>query len=355
MPSIPVAITINTTIVSPTATSAGWGAGALIGTSTATAKNTPKRYTSLAALQTDHGTDTAVGIAAKSAFAQGIAELYAVSVSVADTTPTAAEITAALNSLADVVASQNLGAVALAGIHSDAPTLTAALKTWAEANRIIFAVSNPAGETVEDIIAAAEALDTEYGIFLAHATTGDMADDVGAALLGVIVSADPGDTLAWDAINLSGIGKYTAADGAALEAARVNYVIDLENNGQLRLSNDLSLTSDADAVVQYIDILISRAYTERRIRDAIARYRIDTRKLPYTQAGIDTIRSLLVSALAELADTEQVLADYTVSMPALADIPAETIKSRILPNIAIRVKLAGNMQEFVINLTLEAI
>ena len=42
-------------------------------------------------------------------------------------------------------------------------------------------------------------------------------------------------------------------------------------------------------------------------------------------------------------------------MPDLASLSAETIKSRVLPGIKIHVRLAGNMQEFMIDLTLEAI
>lgn len=355
MPSIPVAITINTTIIPPTASSTEWGVGALVGTSTADTKNTPKRYVSLASLQEEHGPDSALGKAAKSAFAQGISQVYTVSVAVASDTPTPEELMAALDSLADVVASQTLGAVALAGIYSDSPTLTTVLKTWAETNALIFAVSNPAGAAVSEIISAAEALSSENGIFLAHATSGEETEDVGAALLGVITTAEPGDTLAWDEIILQDVGKYTASEGKTLELAHVNYAIDLENNGTIRLSNDYSLTSDPDSVVQYIDILISRTYTVRKIRSAIARYRIDHRKLPYTQAGIDTVRSILVAALAELTDVDQVLSTYEVVMPDLASLSAETIKSRVLPGIKIHVRLAGNMQEFMIDLTLEAI
>lgn len=353
MPDINQAITVNVTVVQPTSSMTGWGAGALVGISEYATKNTAKRYTSLSTLIADHGDDSPVGRAAASAFAQGIASIWAVSMRAAGSTPTATEASNALNALLEV-SIEPISAACLAGIYSDNAALTAALKQWADDNDKIFVVTNPKGATVSAITTAAAALASHRGMFVAHntAASADFNDDIAAAALAALLIAKPGDTLMWAAISTaSSTGQYLKADQFTLEANSVNFIIDLQNNGQQRLSNDLTLAT-APADPKFIDITISRKYITDAIQNAIAEYRITSRKIPFTDAGIEYVRSIIIAALEALA-ANGVLAEYSVTMPALADISAEDKTARKLSGILIHCVLAGNIHEFAINLTLE--
>ncbi len=356
MPTITQAIIVNTTVTSPSETNAGWGIGVLVGLSSAVTKNTAKQYTSLADLQTDHGADTDLGIAGASAFAQGIESIYVVSIDAAAATPTPTEVTAALNAILNAENAGTIKAVALAGIYSDSTTLTAALKTWADANDRIFVVANPIAATVSSIATAAEALASNRGFFVAHntAANADMTDDPGAAALGVLMSVDPGDTLAWAKIIITGVDDYLPADVATLEAARVNCIADLQNTSVMRFTNGLSLTDDADDPNQFIDTTISRMYITDAYRNGLATYLLSNGKVPYTAAGIEFVRSNLIATSAQLK-TQGVIENYTVTMPKITEISTAARASRILPNIYIWCNTPGNMQDFLINLTMEVI
>lgn len=356
MPTITQAITVNTTLISPSETNAGWGVGALVGISTAATKNTAKQYTSLAALKTDHGTDTDIGLAGASIFAQGVESVYTVSIDAVAATPTPTELTAALNAILNAENAGNIKAVALAGIYSDSSTLTAALKTWADANDRIFVVSNPIAASVGGIVTAAEALASNRGFFAAHNTAADAesTEDPAAAALGVIMSADPGDTMAWAQINISGVDDYLPTDVATLEAARVNCIADLQNTSVMRFTNGLTLTTDPQDPAQYIDTTITRMYITDTLRNRIAAYRLSVRKVPFTTAGIEYVRSELIAAMAEL-EAAGVISDYAVTMPRISDISAAAKSSRILSGVSVWCATPGNAQEFVINMTMEAI
>ena len=356
MPTINEAILVNTTVISPSQTYAGWGIGALVGASTATAKNTPKAYTSLSALTADHGATTDLGYAGASAFAQGVESIYAVAVDVAGTDPTAAEITAALDTLLTAQNAGSIKAVVLAGIYSDSPLLTAALKTWANENDKIFVVTNPKGATVSEITTAAEPLSSARGFFAAHntpITETSFVDDVGAAALGVITTTTPGETVSWAKIILPGVGIFADGDIATLEAARVNCVDDLENTSIIRLTNDLTLTTTPTDPAQYIDTIITRMYVTDTIRNALVQNRLSTRKIPYTAAGIEFVRSAIIAAMDQIVAEDVITSEYTVTMPNIADIDSETKMARRLTGIYVTCQESSNMQEFTINLTLE--
>ncbi|PKG32191.1 hypothetical protein, partial [Methanoregula sp.] len=191
MGNIPDAIKINASVVPATRFVTQWGTPAIVGESTYATKDTPKLYTSIDAVKTDHGTSSKITVAATAIFAQGVRRLYAVAINAATPgTPTATEVETALATLDTYATSRLINGVCLAGIESDESALTAKLKTFADTNNVIFTVTNPNGATVANITSATPALSSANGFFLAHADS-DQAGDVAAVALGLLMALKP--------------------------------------------------------------------------------------------------------------------------------------------------------------------
>lgn len=351
MPSIPAAITITTSIVSPTVTQTGWGTGAIVGVSTATDKNTPKLYTSLESLTSEHGATSPVGMAGAAAFAQGIRQIYTVSVSGSPSPINPLDLGSALSSLGDLVLANSVRLVCLAGITADQTALMTPLTSFADRVDVVFVVTNPANASISAITTAASAISSPHGMFVAHATA---IGDVAAAAMAALSLTPPGTTAKWREI--SGIttpGSFTSAAQETLETAHVNYLTDLQNNGTIRLSNDLSL-APANNPAAYIDITIARIYLTDQLRSDLANYLISTSHVPYTSVGIEYIRSVILATLARLVNNG-IITEYTVTMPNIADIPSADIQSRQLSGIHVWARLPGSIHTLDIDLTLEAI
>ncbi len=97
-----------------------WHIGAIVGISNYATKNKPVLYRSVLGVINDHGTDSPIANAARAYFAQRAKKLYVVSAKIADPEhPTASEIEAALNSLANLVLNRRVHGVSLAGFTAD--------------------------------------------------------------------------------------------------------------------------------------------------------------------------------------------------------------------------------------------
>ena len=351
MGSIQDAIVIDVSVVSVDTTRTMYGTPAIVGESTYSTKDSPKKYTSLAAVGTDHGTSSKIYTAAKAIFAQGCKNLYAVSMTVATAgSPTATEVETALATLANYAKNRLIHGVCLAGISSDSTTLTAKLKTFADTNRVIFTVTNPNGATVAEITAAAPALSSANGYFLAHADT-NQTGDVAAAALGLLSVLKPWVSPYWKEIVVGVDTFFTPDDGPTLEAARANYVIDLGDD-VTRMSQAITTKDDGDP--KFIDITRTKYYVAQVLQNAIAQYRIATEKIPYTATGLKYIAGEIKGAMESLVSLGA-LSEYTVTMPDIDDIDASDKADRRLTGVVIWARNAGDIQEFTIPLTLEAI
>lgn len=351
MGTIPDAIVINASVVPATKIVTSWGVPAIVGESTYTTKDTPKVYTTIDAVKTDHGNSSAITVAATDIFAQGIRKLYAVAISAATPgTPTADEVEDALDALSTYATGRLINGVCLAGIGSDKTTLTAKLKTFADAHNVIFTVTNPNGATVSEITATLAALSSANGFFLAHADS-DQAGDVAAAALGLLMSLKPWVSPYWKEIETDIDTFFTLSQGPVLEAALANFVTDL-GDGVTRVSQ--GLTTQAAGNPKFIDITRTKYYLVAALQNAIASYRMATEKIPYTSAGLKYIEGELKAACENVKNLGAI-SEYTITMPKIEDIPSEDIQNRRLSEVYVWAKLAGELQEFDLNLTLEAI
>ena len=351
MPSIPNAITVTVNVVPATSHLTQWGVPAIVGESTYATKNTPKLYASLTEVKTDHGDTSAVTIAATAIFAQGVRRLYAVAATVSEAgSPTAAEIETALATLTNYAKNRLVHGVCLAGIYSDDADLTAKLKAFADAKSLIFTVTNPAGASAATIAGATEALSSPTGFYLAHADA-EYTGDIAAAALGVIMALKPWVSPFWKAIDCDVAAYFDPDDEPTLEAAEVNYVTDL-GDGVNRISN--ALLTQTDGNPKYLDITRTKYYLVAAIQDAIASYRMATEKIPFTPAGLKFIEGEIIETM-ERVKAAGALSSYRVTMPDFDQIPTEDLDDRRLSGILIWARMAGEIHEFALNLTLEAI
>lgn len=351
MGSIQDAIVISVSVVSVDATKTMYGIPAIVGESTYSTKDSPKKYTSLATVGTDHGTSSKIYTAAEAIFAQGCKYLYAVAISAATPgSPTATEVETALATLALYAKNRLIHGVCLAGIHSDSTTLTAKLKTFADTNSVIFTVTNPDNATVSQITTAAAALSSANGYFLAHADT-NQTGDIAAAALGLLSVLKPWISPKWKELTVDVNEFFTPTDVVSLEAAHINGVIDLGDD-ITRMSQALTTQEDGDP--KFIDITRVKYYVAQVTQTAIAQYLLASEVVPYTAAGLKYIASEIKNAMEGLV-SDGALAEYTVTMPSIDDIEPSDKADRRITGIKIKIKNAGAIQEMVIPITLEAI
>ena len=351
MGNISDAIKINASVVPATRFVTQWGVPAIVGESTYATKNTPKLYTSADAVITDHGTSTAISVAAAAVFAQGVRRLYAVAMTVSTPgTPTAGEVETALATLTAHATNRLINGVCLAGIESDHPTLTAKLKTFADTNSLIFTVTNPNSATVSDITGATTALSSANGFFLAHADT-NQTGDVAAAALGKLMALKPWISPYWKEIVTDVDVFFLPSDGPTLETAMANYITDL-GDGVTRISQGLTTKSDSNP--KFIDVTRTKYYTVLVLQNAIASYRIAAEKIPFTATGLKFVEGEIKGAMENIK-AQGAISDYIITMPAIGDIDPDDVEDRRLSGMHIWARLAGDIQEFELDLVLEAI
>lgn len=351
MGSISDAIKVNVSVIPATALLTQYGVPAIVGESTCSTKNTPKKYTAIEAVGTDHGTSSKLYIAASSAFDQGARTVYLVSMTVATAgSPTATEVETALGTLASYASNNQITGVCLAGIGCDQSTLTAKLKTFAENHDQIFTVTNPNGESVSEITSVVPALSSANGYFLAHADA-DQTGDIAAAALGMLSVLKPWVTPFWKVIDTDVNAYFTPSEGAALEAVKANYIIDL-GDGTNRMSQ--AYTTLTNGTPKFIDITRFRYYVALTIQNAIAQYRMATEKIPYNETGLKYIRGEIKGVLETLVSVGAI-SEYTVTMPDISSIEAADIENRRLTGTKVGFKYSGDMQYYVVDLIMEAI
>ena len=348
MPELGDAIKITVTDATAAMPSREWGTPAIVGESAYTTKETPKLYYSLADVKADHGgaagASTDITVAAADLFAQGVRKMYVVAIDATEAgAPVADEVAAALNTLTPYASEKLIHGVCLAMITET--TLLAALKTFADANNVVFAVTNAPGDTVTAISNAASSLASGNGIYLAHADS-TFTGDVAAAALGTLMTLRPWNTTFWRYINVAVTKYFAPGDVPTLETAKVN-VITNRVDGVNRISNALTLSGSP----KFIDIVRTKYYAVTAIQDSVASLRLRMTKLPYTPAGLDYVRGAIAQALEGMVRSGA-LHSYAISLPPFEEIADADKANRVLKNVNIMAVLAGDIQTFDLNLTI---
>ncbi len=110
---------------------------------------------------------------------------------------------------------------------------------------------------------------------------------------------------------------------------------------------------------RFIDTQIGMDWLEARLGEAVMLRRINSGKIPFTQAGINSLLPEIVGVI-ETGERNGLLGvitgstsgeTYRITMPQIEDISAADKISRTLPAILVTVQLAGSIVTFSINVT----
>lgn len=392
MPNIEDAIQINISLETTTPAAYDWGIPVIVGEkeitvtnpgvgetrayqttttvngteSTLVAANKPVLCYSVTDVQKAFGsatTNTAGTVigstAVKSAqdlFKQGVRKCYVVAVEAGLAAnignPLATDYETALNGIVPLAMDSKIAGVILA--HQTGIDQLLKLKTFAETYKVLFAATNTPTSSVHSdassiiaayITASGGNLKSKYGFFLAGADPSSTSD-LAAAALGTMTLYEPWYTMMWKAITSDDTVYFTAAQITILENSGVNGVKLV--SGQNVISGGVC-TKGSDYL--YIDITRTESYLNNQIRDALISLRLKSGKIPYDQSGINIIRGALVGAMDGCAKGGAI-ASYTVTMPNFSDTTETDRTNRILNNVTVKCRLAGDIHLFVIGLTI---
>ena len=105
---------------------------------------------------------------------------------------------------------------------------------------------------------------------------------------------------------------------------------------------------------EYIDVIRGIDWLESRIQEIIFGELVNTEKIPFTDEGISTIEGLLKQALDEAVRRDVITADYTTTVPDVADVSAANKTARTLPDVEFTATLAGAIHYVTITGTVSA-
>lgn len=158
----------------------------------------------------------------------------------------------------------------------------------------------------------------------------------GVALLGGRLTAQPGSDT-WFGKNLRGVASYELTDTQAQAV--------LNKNGNLYLTiAEVGCTQNGTmAGGEFADIVRGVDWLVARIKERIFRLFLNNDKVPFTDAGIATVKQE-IDAQLEIASGDSVKlivpGSYTVTVPKAKDVDAEDKRRRRLTNVV----FAGDLQ-----------
>lgn len=379
MPTIESAITLNVSLTTAASPSRNWGIGVIVGEkeiATAGAEgayettvsyngstyplvdaNTPTvcynpsdayKYFGNPVSSTDP-TGSTITRAAIDMFNQGVRKIYCLALTATTIgTPTASEYTSALANLTYLANDKLINGVVLAG--APGYDCIAALKTYCDTNELLFAATNtnPGTETASQLVSSFSTILSKRGVSAVH-NDANAECDIGACLLGMVMAQAPWNTIMWKLIDCDVTEYFTPSDIETLEAGNLNAIHLIYDTN--RLADGLSLAGSSNTNYKFLDIYRTEQYVTTTIRDALVTLRTNAQKIPFTQAGINVIAGALISAMESTARAGAI-AEYEVIMPTYSQTSESDRANRILSNISINARLAGDVHKFTIGLNI---
>lgn len=178
-------------------------------------------------------------------------------------------------------------------------------------------------------------------------------DDIAACALGAILIHAPWVTAMWKYVRCAVTGYFRPDEVQMLErgdplnqgTGNVNVIIN--PSGANVLSDGLTCGGNP----RYIDIIRTRFYTVRRIKEALWALRQNTDKLGYDAIGFAAVKGALDGVMEDMV-RGHAITNYQVLLPDLDSIPFNDRTNRVLRNIRIGARLVGDIHVFYIDLTL---
>jgi hypothetical protein len=154
-----------------------------------------------------------------------------------------------------------------------------------------------------------------------------------AAYFGKMLTKHPGSAT-WKFKGLQSVPTYT------LKAAQKNR-IEKKNATWYMSVADVPMTSNGQvASGEYLDVIIGMDWLKSRIHNLVFTPFTTQDKVPFTDAGIQSVVACLRAALEEGAHY-QILASYSISAPTAAEVPLNEKAKRNLPDVKFTAVLAG--------------
>lgn len=230
----------------------------------------------------------------------------------------------------------------------DLVTISGAAKTQANGNKVVLTTPLSSTFTV-DATGASDGADGNNGsiVYFARYSFPE------SRWMGYGLSAEPGQE-DWAFKSLSGqtpvpADLLTLAQQQTIRGKNANVYTSLGGSGRTQVGKMGS--------GRFIDVQVGIDWLEARIAEAILARRINSPKIPYTQAGINSLIGDIVGVLEQGVRNSLLgpLPDSTsgelwrITMPQLADISDANKIARNLPPAFVVVQLAGSIITFTIN------
>lgn len=143
--------------------------------------------------------------------------------------------------------------------------------------------------------------------------------------------------------------------GAKLSNAEINTII---ANNATTCINEMGWLINASGKAiggEYLDVIQADYFLRARLREDVFQKLATVKKIPYTDAGIAQVVSVMDTRFKAayrqgiIAEDDNDEPDYTITFPRRKDIPKNTIAQRILPDINFRLAIAGGVEKVQMN------
>lgn len=214
-----------------------------------------------------------------------------------------------------------------------------AAAAWVESNKKLFAPNNSDAAcednaSTTDVMADLEA--AAYGRTGALYSRAQLLSYSGAAWMAGRFAVDPGKAT-WKFKTLPGVTVDSITSGAqsAIKAKKGNSYVSVAG---------VNITQEGwTASGEFFDVVRGIDWLESEIKIRVFSALANSSKLPYTNAGIETIKSIVRGAIVDAgrAGLVDLARDIVVDAPRVSEVDSVTKAGRLLPNVTFKAYLAG--------------
>ena len=309
--------------------------------------NKPRAYSSLTAVEADHLADTEIAKAAAKMFANGAGTVHVINTWDGDSK----EYATCLTTLETENYDYDIMIPVVDVEDANFVLCSAHAITY---NKIIIAPKIGTASVVRAAMATLTVDEVQYGICYDDSTY-TVAELSGAAAA-IIAQKSPWIPCEWGSVSGINAAGYSKDDLNTLEGTsttlRVNTFIQVGTYTVLSSGRALKAGT-------WLDIPRTKQYLEDAIQDAWVSAKLklanSNQKVPYTQAGIDLVETIIRRPLKRAQKSGALREDsfdsmgnkvsgFVISMPLIEDIPAAYKTARQLPDVTITAYLSGAIE-----------
>jgi hypothetical protein len=227
---------------------------------------------------------------------------------------------------------------------NDAVTVKEAAATIETLRKMYFFRDNAAGiktNSTTDIVSFLKGKSYMRTAFMWNDVSAEKAE---AALVGAIATFDPGSyTAAFKALVGVTPAVLTTSEQGFLDGKNANYYVEIAGVSVVRNGKTVG--------GEYIDVVQFSDWLQARIEETIFSRLVNSKKIPYTDAGVAIIEADLRAVLLEGIRVGGLTNDPepTVTVPKVADVSSIDRAARLLPDVAFGANLAGAIHAVEIN------